>query len=139
MIYDKENETHWGALRVELFQDFPGIIARSVLADNHRTFFDLSFSFCKWINNRRVGFMLESLKTMFKETDISTFNCPIKKGKYIAKGPVPKNRVIENDLPSFVRLEKRPEERLNFPIILKAKVGKKMKHLATIIDILAWG
>lgn len=127
LAYDKENETHWGALRVELYENVNGAFGRSSLADSHRKFFENSVNLCKWLKDPRSRFAVAGFKIIFEDFDSQLLNCPVRKGKYVVKGPSPKNR-----------LEYDSEERLNYTINVKARVGKILMDFATVTDILAW-
>jgi Protein of unknown function (DUF1091) len=138
LAYDKENETHWGALRVELYENVNGAFGSSSISDSHRTFFENSVNLCKWLKDPRSRFVVAGFKIIFKDFDPELLNCPVRKGKYVVKGPSPKNRVIEKELPAFIRLEYDSEERLNYTINVKVRVGKILRDFATVTDILAW-
>lgn len=87
---------------------------------------DQNIDACKWVNNKRIAFVIEAFKSFHeKYLDPRMLECPIKKGRYntIAARPIPYNLSQFTQIPIFIPFKGI----FNSTTILKTKVRNKFR------------
>ena len=132
---NNSNETHFGGIFCEFYDDIPVILLRMILSASGTTYIDQNINACKWIKNQRIGFVIEAFKLFYeKYFDPRILDCPIKKGRYsaIQARPIPKNLGQFGQIPIFIPFKGI----FNYTIVIKTKIGNsKLRpfYMATFI------
>lgn len=130
--YDPENETHFGQVSVEFFEDLKAIIVQAVVkTDSNKLLLDQTINFCKWMDNRKQSYLINFFKKYYEKYNPLLLKCPIKKGFYIAAGPRERITNAESFLPSFLPLKGN----ITVLKIIKAKVEKMVQHVIRATNI----
>lgn len=82
--FGPKNETHLGAVYLEVFKDISNGFGRGIVETPDRKYVDMTINACKWLKNQRVNFLIYVFENHVKKHyNPELFKCPLKKGKYI--------------------------------------------------------
>jgi hypothetical protein len=134
--YDDGNTTHYGKVEVEIFEDIQDMIVRIVVSTTERTFIDITSSVCRWFKTQRVNYLISFFKLYAgKYYNPRFFNCPIKKGSFVAVKPRELIHNVNQYTPAFVPTKNNMTEHYNMTWVFKSRNGRTVKLLGTITEI----
>jgi hypothetical protein len=126
VTYKPNNQTHYGRILIDFYQDIPSIYVRILLSSQGKSYIDQTINFCKWQKNPRIDFLVTYFEEQYKKVvNPKLLQCPIKKGFYLAVGA----RLISLEasglfnVPSFIPIKGT----FNFSKIMKTKISGKIQ------------
>lgn len=125
------NETYNGAITVEFFQDLPVFVANIKFENEAAKIIDFRVNICK-ITDNRVNFVSSFFKNFYEKFyDPKFFTCPIKKGRFVAVQPKPRQFEVSKLIPSFLSFSGNVTLTLN----LQSRIAKKTVDLYTSVEL----
>lgn len=130
IIFEPNNETHFGVMSAEFFQDLTMLSVQFLVSTTKKKYVDQTLNLCKWMENKRTNYLINFFKNYLEKSfNPKLFNCPIKKGFYIvAKAREKPNP--ENFVPSFIPMKGN----VTIVIIYMTRLAKQMQPLLRLTE-----
>lgn len=139
---DPRNATHLGKITTELFIVVPELLLRCVLSNSDRIFVDTTVNVCKWIDNKRGGFIIHFFNTFIRDFyNKDLLKCEIAKGAYLVRPARPNIQLTADVLPAFIPFSSKVISWFNVTYVFKSKSRKSIQVMGTvteIYDVLDW-
>lgn len=101
--FEPHNDTHLGAIYLEVYKDLKNGIFRGIVKAPDRKYVDSTINVCKWLKNPRINFLIYVFENYIKKfCNPERIKCPLKKGKYVLIGTREMITNPESFLPTFI-------------------------------------
>lgn len=133
-IYEPANNTHYGKISLEVYEDLANIIVYFTVETKDKTFINQKINLCKWFAKPKNNVLINMFNNYYRHSwNRKLLTCPIRKGSYVVAGSRP---IVTN--PELFRPLYMPvlEARGNITIASKIKVQirKKFEDLGDISE-----